>query len=540
MKKVTKFIAFALGVILIFSSFVACSNEKVVHTGDKFTYWAELDSRASQTITSYNDLLIYKEIAKKTGTEVEFLHPASGTTGNEAFQILLSSGNYPDMIEYYWGNYAGGVDSAIADGVIIALNDYMEDYAPNYYDIMEGERAKENGYIYKKDAITVEGNYYGFNRLNYGTYGAYAGIYIRKDLLDKWGLDIPETIDDWTNIFKTAKENGVKYPLTGSKSMFQVTGEVDAFNTGWNVGKGFYLNNGKVKFGPFEKAYKDYIAKMAEWTKLGYIDIDFVTNNNDNVYGYITNGTSIASWGYSSAIAKLLDAMKERNPEFDLVACPYPVMNKGDEGQFQPVAPNANDSAIAISAQCGADNEDRYKEAIKWCDYIYSDEGTVLKIFGVEGDTYTVEKDENGEEHYFYTDRIYDYEKIGAHSVEAALYHFLRPGGVGFIEHPDYLNGFYPYQQQKDAVKTWNKYVDNAKNHVLPPLPFTGEEAAQKAEIQAAAASNFNATILNIILGKQSMDEYDAAVSTAKKAGYNKLLKIYQAAYDRYQTKISE
>lgn len=536
MKKSLKFIALALGIILVFSSFAACSNEKKVHTGDKFTYWVTLDSRASQTLTSYNELMMYNEMTKVTGTEVEFLHPASGTTGTEAFQILLSSGDYPDMIEYYWGNYAGGANQAITDGVIIALNDYMEDYAPNYYDIMEGEKAKQNGYKYKKNAKTVEGNYYGFNTLNIGTYGAFAGLYVRKDMLDKWGLDIPETIDDWTNVFKTAKENGVKYPLTGHNFMFQINGEVDAFNTAWNVGKGFYLNNGKVKFGPFEKAYKDYITKMAEWTKLGYIDIDFVTNDGKNVHGYIANDTSIASWGYTSEFAKLLDAMKERNPEFNLVACPYPVMNKGDEGQFQPVGPAVSDLAITISVQCGADNEDRYKEAIKWCDYLYSDEGTVLKIFGIEGDTFTVETGEDGEQHYMYTDKIYDYEKIGAHSVEAALYHFFRPGGVGFIEHPDYLDGFYPYQQQKDGIKLWNKYVDNAASHVLPPLPFTGDEAGEKAQIQATAAANLDAAILNIILGKQSIDEYDAAISAAKKAGYDRLLEINQAAYDRYKS----
>ena len=170
---------------------------------------------------------------------------------------------------------------------------------------------------------------------------------------------------------------------------------------------------------------------------------------------------------------------------------------------------------------------------------IDSDEGTVLKIFGIEGDTFTVETGEDGEQHYMYTDRIYDYEKIGAHSVEAALYHFFRPGGVGFTEHPDYLNGFYPYQQQKDGIKLWNKYVDNASNHVLPPLPFTGDEASEKAQIQAAAVDNLDAAILNIILGKQSIDEYDAAISAAKKAGYDKLIKIYQAAYDRYLSKIS-
>ena len=39
--------------------------------------------------------------------------------------------------------------------------------------------------------------------------------YIRKDLLDKYGLDIPVTLDDFVNVLRVFKENGVKYPYVG-------------------------------------------------------------------------------------------------------------------------------------------------------------------------------------------------------------------------------------------------------------------------------------------------------------------------------------
>ena len=544
MKKSKKIIALVLCMLLMISAFTACGGkEETVNTGETFTYWVALDNRTAQTTQSYNDLIMYKEMEKATGTKVEFLHASSGTTGSEAFQILLSGGNYPDMIEYRWTEYSGGGDQAIADGVIIALNDYMEEYAPNYYSYMEGEKAKENNYKYKIAAMTTQGNYYGFNSLFISKYGGYAGIYVRKDMLDKWGLDIPVTIDDWTNVLKTAKENGIKYPLTGQNTLFSIKGGVNAFNTAWKVGKSFYLNKGKVKFGPFEPEYKEYLAQMADWVKKGYVDIDFVTNSSDNVFAYITNGTSIASYGYvGSGLGKLLPAMAERDPDFNVVACPYPVMKKGDKALFQPVQQPAGEPTITISTQCGKDNEDRTKEAIKWCDYLYSDEGIILKSFGVEGVTYTVENDENGNKHYRYTDAIYDHEKIGAHSVEAALYHFMRPGGGGgFSEHPDYLDGFYVYDQQKDAIKVWNKYVDEARGHVLPSgLPYLAQEATRNAQIQAAGRDNLDAAILNIILGRQSLESFDNAIKAAKKAGYDELIKIEQAAYERYLAKLDK
>lgn len=541
MKKFLRTLGLVLALTLIATSLIGCSSEKKVNTGGKFTYWVSLPAATSQTLTSFNELLMYQEMSKITGTEVEFIHPSTGSTGTEAFQILLSSGDYPDMMEYNWSTYTGGPQQAIDDGVIIALNDYMEDYAPNYYNYMEGEKGKEKGYIYKAATVSNSGNYYGFKGLNVGEYRGYAGLYVRKDLLDKWGLDIPETIDDWTNVFKTAKENGIKYPLTGNSTLFSLSG-TNTFATAWKVGMAFYVDNGKVKYGPFQKEYKDYLKKMAEWVKEGYVDIDYITNDTVSVEGNMTNGTSIASFGYvGSALGKLLPAMAQKDPNYNLAACPFPVMKKGETPLFQPVQAEATDPSIAISVQCGIDNEDRYKEAIKWCDYLYSDEGILLKAFGIEGDTYTVEKDDNGDEHYVYTDKIMDHEAIGAHSVEAALYHFMRPANApGFNQHPDYLDGFYPYQQQKDAIRKWNEHVEIAKNYVMPPVSLTAEEATETANIRAAARNNLDAAISNIILGKASLDSYDSAVKAAKKAGYDRFIEIQQDAYDRYIGVISK
>ena len=539
MKKISKILALVLCIAFIVSALCGCGKNEVVKTGGKFTYWVPMDTSVGRTHSSFNELLMYKEMEKRTGTEVEFLHPSAGSTGSEAFQVLLASGDYPDMIEYWWNEYPGGGDQAIEDGVIIALNDYMEDYAPNYYYYMEGEGGKENGYLYKASTISDAGNYYGFKNLNVGRYRGFTGIFVRKDMLDKWGLDIPTTIDEWELVFKTAKENGVKYPLTGTSVIAGNSGN-NMFNSAWNVGNWFYVDGETVKYGPFEPEYKEYVKKMAEWVKEGYLDIDYVTNDNTIVNGYITNGTSIAANCYVSNISMLMDAMKEKNPEFNLAACPFPVMKDGQIPLFQSYQSPASEPTVVISAQCGIDNEDRYKEAISWCDYLYSEDGMILKSFGVEGDTFTRETDENGIEHFVYTDKITkNYEEYGAHDIGAALYHhFLPANHPGFNQHPDYFTGYYPYQQQKDAVEEWNKYVEEAEKYAFPSVTYSSEEAARKATIEANGSDNLTAAISNIILGKASIDAYDKAIKDAKKAGYDELIQINQEAYNRYISKI--
>lgn len=539
MKKSAKILSLILSMALVIGTFAACGGEKKVSTGGTYTYWAVLDSSVGQTLTNFSELLMYQEMCKRTGTNVEFIHPAAGTTGSEAFQILLASGDFPDMIEYSWKSYAGGPDQAINDGVIIALNDYMEDYAPNYHYYLEGKGGE--GKNYKAGSMSLSGNYYGFKQLKVGDTGTYSGFFVRADLLKKWGLDVPETIDEWENLFKIAKENGIKYPFTGVQNRLvsmEQNWVHDYFNTAWEVGGSYYIDGKTVKFGPFESAYKDYLEKMADWVSKGYIDPDFVTNDTTIVRGQIANGTSIATVGaVGGDLGSIIPAMKERNPEFDLVACPYPVLNKGDVPIFQAVEQDALDPTVAISVQCGKDDENRYKEAISFCDYLYSDEGLVLKSFGVEGETFTIEKDEKGVEHYVYTDKVLNYEEFGATNMSAAIHHFVLPANhPGFGQHIDYLNGYYQYDRQKEALQTWNKYVDEAKKYVFPAssLSYTEEEAAEIANVEFQARDNLVAAFCDIILGKASIDTYDKAVKDAKKAGYDKLIKINQAAYDRY------
>lgn len=536
MRKTFKIVSLVLAMMLMVSALTGCGENKLPRERGTYTYWSTLGGQVAQTQNKYDDMLMYKELEKRTGIHVDFIHPSKGSTGNEAFQILLASGDIPDMVEYTWSSYPGGPDKAISDKVIISLNKYMKEAAPNYYSYMEGEKAAEKDYIYKAQSITNNGNYYGFRSMCIGQYRSFGGLYVRKDLLDKWGLEVPVTIDDWTLVFKTAKENGIKKPLTGGADLFALMGN-QVFNVAWNVAKGYYIDNNEVKYGPFEAEYKEYIAQMAKWYEAGYIDVDYPTNDTATIQGNMTSGSSIATFGFvGSGLGVLIPAMENKNPDYNLVACPRPVLKEGDISTISNVSAESLEPTIAIAYACGKDDEERYKEAMKWCDYLYSDEGIILKSFGVEGQTYYTETKSDGSTKYKYiiSDPA-EMEKIGANSIEAALYHFMRPANApGFNQHDDYLDGFYPYQQQKDALQTWNLNIDEAKKHALPTLAFTEEESSKIAEINTNYQVKLEADLNDIIMNKKSIDSYDAVIKEAKKGGMDKVLEFYQTAYDRY------
>ena len=99
--------------------------------GGTLTYWLQLNSNVSANFTNLGDTELGKNWQANTGVTVEFQHPAAGQE-NEQFNLMVADGNLPDIIERGWVNaYPGGPEKAISDGVIIALNDVIDQYCPN-------------------------------------------------------------------------------------------------------------------------------------------------------------------------------------------------------------------------------------------------------------------------------------------------------------------------------------------------------------------------------------------------------------------------
>ena len=76
------------------------------------------------------------------------------------FSLLVASGDYPDILVGQWNTaYSGGIDRAIEDGIIIPIDDYIEEYAPDYLAALESDPD------YMKNARTAQGYIPGFYML---------------------------------------------------------------------------------------------------------------------------------------------------------------------------------------------------------------------------------------------------------------------------------------------------------------------------------------------------------------------------------------
>jgi putative aldouronate transport system substrate-binding protein len=85
-------------------------------TDKTLSYWAELNGTPQSVKPTFEEIPFFQEWQKRTGVKLKFTQPPANQA-KEALNILLASGEQPDMIEYAWGNaFPGGPEKAIKDG----------------------------------------------------------------------------------------------------------------------------------------------------------------------------------------------------------------------------------------------------------------------------------------------------------------------------------------------------------------------------------------------------------------------------------------
>ena len=499
-------------------------SEKADINQKSFTYWAPMVPSVASRIESFNDIEMYKKMEEETGVHIEFIHPPVGQE-KEQFNLLIASRDLPDMIEYNWNAFDGGPQAAIDQDIIYPLNEYIESSAPNFKKaISEGEYAQS----YDKGSKTDTGEYFAFPCFNVGEDRIFGGAMIRKDWLDELGLDIPETIDEWTNVLTAFKEKkGAEAPLTGTATYF-MPGTHSVFNGAFDVAATrLYVEDGKVKFSPYEKGYKEYITLLHDWYKKGLLDKDFSNIQGTAVDSKMLNGTSGAVIGYlGGSMGKYLKQMESTDPKYNLVCAPYPVKEKGQQNHFGMYQKDVSQRYVAITKNC-KDPEG----AVKWLDKWYGKDGYMLMNFGVEGSTYNMQDGKP-----VYTDKIL--HNPDGLSINEALSLDCRATSAapGFQQAPEYLEQYYEYPQQVEGFKMWAATAAVTRDYVLPDGVFaTADEEKELAALNTDISTYVSEMYTKFVTGDEPLDNYDNFLATLKDSlNADRYIEIQQNMYDRY------
>ena len=331
-----------------------------------------MDVSAVNLVDSLADTDFFQNLEERTNVHIEFQHPAVGDEAS-SFNLMISSGELPDMITNSSGYiYPDGLDAAVDDGYYLDLTDLLSKYAPHYMAALEN--AAQNDENIMRSAYTNDGRMVGMYQIMSEPQRPYAGLYVRKDWLDDLGIDSPVTYDDWETMLTAFKDQeGATAPLSLSYTGYAFA---NALNGGYGIASSFYQENGVVKFGPMEDGRKDYVTMMNHWYSNGLIDPDFMSSNSilpDNAM--ITTGkTGAFCSGYA-----LISAYENANSDPDAEYIPVPAPKLKEEDAVKLNIYYLLGPCITISA-----DSPNAELCVKWLDYLFSDEGTLLANYGTD------------------------------------------------------------------------------------------------------------------------------------------------------------
>lgn len=536
-KRFLKTTSLFLVAFLASTSFIACGNKKAdtskeaaqptaaangntypIKTDVTLKYWMELNSNVAQSFKSFGDTELAKELTKRTGVKVEYIHPPVGQT-KEAFNIMVASGDYPDIIEYTWIDYPGGPNAAINNNIIKKLNDTIDKSAPNLKALLKDQKTVD------KMVKTDEGSYYVFpflrgTSLENNTQLTSSGFVLRNDWLKELNLTVPETPDEWYNVLKAFKDKkGATIPFTTRKDWFY-----DALSPAFDNTGSFYVEDGKVKFGAIEESRKQFFTTMNKWYKDGLIDKNFTTTDTKAVDSNMLNGKSGAAYTTGgSGIGTWLGTMASKDPNYDLIPAPPATSKKGQNAKFSKMN-NIYDKSGASAAISGTTKNAEI--AAKFLDYNYGKEGNMLMNFGVDGTTYKMENN-----YPKFTDLIM--KNSNGLSITASMSNYIRAHYSGpFVADAREGEQYYQLPQQKEALKQWTK--SDMGKYMVPPICPTEAEASEAAKLMVDIDTYTTEMNAKFILGTEPIENFDKYVENIKKLGIDKVIKLKQDALDRY------
>lgn len=479
-----------------------------IKTDKTLKIWS-FSNRPASEYTDPSQSPFHKGLIEKTGVNLEWEWPVPGADNSQSFNLMLASGDLPDVIFYYLNG-----QQLIDDGYILSLNEVIDKYAPNLTAYYAQHPEME------KDLKTDQGNFYHFPWLRGSDFlRTYLGPVVRKDWLSEQGLEIPQTIDEWTTTLKKFKESyGATFAVANANNRMWQMGPWVAYG----VMKDYYIDEGKIVYGPSLPEYRDALATMHQWYKDGLIDPDFATLDDAGMQTKVLNNKVGFSFTASSQITNWTQAITAGQGMGEWTAAPYPVINKGDSPEFVQMDGNPFNLGAAITTSCKD-----VELAARFLDYGYTEEGRMYWNFGTEGESYNLV---NGEP--VYTDAVLNYPE----GINKALDKYIGTQGAGMSIQDERMWRQKNLAVAAEGVEIWTS--DNLmKTHALPVITPTTEETNELSALENAIKTYMEEMYYKFLYGEESLDNFDKYVDTLYSMKLDRVLEIKQAQLERYNNR---
>lgn len=467
------------------------------------------------------DRIIWNKVSEITGINIEW-----ECVDEDALATYLAGSEWPDFIQHTLSSSLVN-DYGVVGGRFVNFNDYL-DYMPNLvqamkdYPIMQKAATQSNGAIYSLPSVEVSATTVS------------ARPYYRTDVLEKAGVAVPTTVDEFHDALAALKDYyGVVsfIPELSMDESYWGPMLFAAFGTLTNMNFDDD-GNGNVIFNRTSEQMKDYLTWMNQLYTEGLIHQEYLTLEGTARFDAAKSGTCAFIGGGE---ANSLAATDFEDGQFH-IDCLAPLTSDKDSTQSIVGKSVYFDGGILINA-----NSKYVTELCRMFDMIYATEEVVpgsgllgqsfcYGIKGVDWDydegsnsTYSL----NAPESYDGAFTTYQYEELiwnGCGRLDALAGYVTSTPGNGQARQYGFVNNVIPYQSDLYFPAGILKFTEDEQyvldNHL--------------ADIQTYYKEMEGKFITGVVDIETGWDEY---CNTLEQMGVQDVIEVYQAAYDRWNGK---
>lgn len=334
---------------------------------------------------------VAKAITEATGVTLDVSYPvASQGDAKEDIALMIANDEYPDMI------YAkGSATDLYQAGALIDMTDLIEKYGPNIKKMYGAEMEKLKWS--QDDPGIYQLSYAGVNQKTLTTGGS---CQIQWVALKENDYKYPKTLDEYEKMIKSylaahpKTEDGldmIGITMSASDWHWMITlgnpagliADASPDNGQWIIDDEYNVHYKHVT--DEEKEYFKWLCRMYNE---GILDPNFATQTDDDYIAKVASGRVVAitdaEWHYSQCEATLV-----ADGKVDQTYVGLPVTLREDQVEKALLYQGTTVGwGIGITKSC----EDPVR-AIKFLDYLCSDEGQILYHWGIEGENYFLDDD---------------------------------------------------------------------------------------------------------------------------------------------------
>ena len=486
------------------------------------TAWAMWIPGIEQYVDSPMDTSVFKAMEELTNVSIEMTLASSPETAMTEINLLIASGDYPDIINNLSGYYSAGLDSAIEQDVIVDILDY-EDIMPNYFEKLRYRNAVEDA--------TTEGGHIGVvYQVSKTSDAIQSGLTLRQDWIEELGAEVPTTYDELHDLLMQFKsEYNVTQPIYITKNGVPDT-MFDGFGTElsyamnneegsapWN-----YVDNGDgldVVFGYMDDSFYDVLDLLSTWYADGLFNADYLNNS----YRVDADNLTSGEFGCLFATQQTLNA---GNTFQEHAWAAYP--NISVDGNAI-VEPNEETAAIAAQGYSITTTCEDIELAAQWLDYQYCDETYNLNNYGIEGEGF--EFDENG------NPQLSDLVMNNPDGIAQAYTQFIYLSVTGsfYLDNDRFTSNYCVEAREcNDIWKSAYDYYDTIYD--TSAIQLSVEEQEDYAQIFSDISTYCSEAIAAFITGQNELtqESFDEFRDNLTSMNIDDCIAIYQAAADRY------